>query len=221
MDWADEEGARFGRSLFGSSAFAGTHNIAADRVRLDRDGVPLEDALRRCDVDIERIGDAGKERANAGAYLELHIEQGAGSGESGAARLAWCLARKGWSAMRLLFMGRRRTPDRRRWLCGEMRFAACCESLRLRFAQLRGSMRIAVATMGSVKTFPGIVTAVVGRCETTLDMRDLDPGVLASMLMEAREASERFAAEERLHCRVVEDMEHRADLVRSAIDCVL
>jgi N-carbamoyl-L-amino-acid hydrolase len=55
----------------------------------------------------------------------------------------------------------------------------------------------AVATMGSVKTFPGIVTAVVGRCETTLDMRDLDAGVLASMLKEARDASIRFAGEER------------------------
>jgi len=55
----------------------------------------------------------------------------------------------------------------------------------------------AVATMGSVKTFPGIVTAVVGRCEATLDMRDLDAEVLASMLAEARSSSERFAAEER------------------------
>ncbi len=53
-----------------------------------------------------------------------------------------------------------------------------------------------VATMGSVKTFPGIVTAVVGRCETTLDMRDLDAGVLSQMFAEAKAASERFAAEE-------------------------
>jgi len=50
--------------------------------------------------------------------------------------------------------------------------------------------------MGSVKTYPGIVTAVVGRCETTLDLRDLDAEVLAQMLAECREASERFAAEE-------------------------
>ncbi len=54
----------------------------------------------------------------------------------------------------------------------------------------------AVATMGSVKTFPGIVTAVVGRCEATLDLRDLDAAVLARMLAECREASERFAVEE-------------------------
>jgi N-carbamoyl-L-amino-acid hydrolase len=54
----------------------------------------------------------------------------------------------------------------------------------------------AVCTMGSVKTFPGIVTAVVGRCEVTLDQRDLDAQVLAGMYRQAREASERFAEEE-------------------------
>jgi N-carbamoyl-L-amino-acid hydrolase len=62
VDWADEEGARFGRSLFGG--------------RTDREGVRLEDALRQCQVEVERIGDAARERAHAGAYLELHIEQG-------------------------------------------------------------------------------------------------------------------------------------------------
>ena len=73
---ADEEGARFGRSLLGSSAFAGTHSIAADRGRMDRDGVHLEDALRRCGVEIGRFPEAEQERANAAAYIELHIEQG-------------------------------------------------------------------------------------------------------------------------------------------------
>ncbi|MGC2401372.1 MAG: hydantoinase/carbamoylase family amidase, partial [Acidobacteriaceae bacterium] len=76
VDWADEEGARFGRSLFGSSAFAGTQTIQADRARTDRDGISLEDALRQCQVDVEKIGDAAIERAHASAYLELHIEQG-------------------------------------------------------------------------------------------------------------------------------------------------
>src|SRR4051812_4610382 len=76
VDWADEEGARVGGSLFGSSAFAGTHSIEADRVRTDRDGVTLEGALKQCGVAVERVGDAAVERANMAAYLELHIEQG-------------------------------------------------------------------------------------------------------------------------------------------------
>src|SRR4030081_3459826 len=70
VDWADEEGARFGRSLLGSSAFAGTHSIEADRVRTDRDGVKMEDALLRCGVDINKFPDAQKEQKNAAAYLE-------------------------------------------------------------------------------------------------------------------------------------------------------
>src|SRR6202012_1766374 len=76
VDWADEEGARFGRSLFGSSAFAGTHSIQADRNRTDREGIRLEDALHDCHIDVEKIGDAASEQAHAAAYLELHIEQG-------------------------------------------------------------------------------------------------------------------------------------------------
>src|ERR1700731_970074 len=76
VDWADEEGARFGKSLFGSSAFAGTASIESDRSLTDRNGVRLEDALKKCGVDIDSIGEATHEREGAAAYLELHIEQG-------------------------------------------------------------------------------------------------------------------------------------------------
>src|SRR3981081_4103583 len=72
VDWADEEGARFGRSLLGSSAFAGTHSISADRVRTDRDGVKMEDALRRCGVEMDGFADAGKDSHNAPPHLQLH-----------------------------------------------------------------------------------------------------------------------------------------------------
>ena len=74
VDWADEEGARFGRSLFGSSAFAGKATIAADRARTDKDGITLESALATCGYDVDRIGEATTEQENAAAYLELHIE---------------------------------------------------------------------------------------------------------------------------------------------------
>ncbi|MGI4831606.1 MAG: M20/M25/M40 family metallo-hydrolase [Janthinobacterium lividum] len=76
VDWADEEGARFGRSLFGSSAFAGTHTIEADRMRMDSHGITLASALKECGLDIDRIGEAAIEQKNMAAYLELRIEQG-------------------------------------------------------------------------------------------------------------------------------------------------
>ena len=194
VDWADEEGARFGRSLFGSSAFAGTHTIAVDRVRTDRDGVRLEDALRNCGVDVDRVGDAGVERSNAAAYLELHIEQGPVL-ENMRLPLGVVLGTKGVERHAITFHGQEAhsgsTP------MGVRRDAlAAAAKLALEIRPIARRHPDAVATMGSVKTFPGIVTAVVGRCETTLDMRDLDAKVLASMLAEARAASERFAAEE-------------------------
>jgi beta-ureidopropionase / N-carbamoyl-L-amino-acid hydrolase len=198
VDWADEEGARFGRSLFGSSAFAGTHTIGVDRVRTDREGVRLEDALRNCGVDIDGVGEAGAERSNVAAYLELHIEQGPVL-ENRHLPLGVVLGTKGVERHAITFHGQEAhsgsTP------MGVRRDAlAVAAKLALEIRPIARRHPDAVATMGSVKTFPGIVTAVVGRCETTLDMRDLDAGVLASMLAEARGASERFAAEE--GCRV-------------------
>ena len=195
VDWADEEGARFGRSLFGSSAFAGTHTIAADRIRTDRDGVRLEDALRNCNVDIDRVGDAGAERKNAAAYLELHIEQGPVL-ENMRLPLGVVLGTKGVERYAITFHGQEAhsgsTP------MGVRRDAlAAAAKLALEIRPIAKKHPDAVATMGSVKTFPGIVTAVVGKCETTLDMRDLDAEVLASMLAEARTASQRFAEEEK------------------------
>jgi N-carbamoyl-L-amino-acid hydrolase len=74
---------------------------------------------------------------------------------------------------------------------------AAAAKMALEIRSIAGKHPNAVCTMGSVKTFPGIVTAVVGRCETTLDQRDLDAAVLAGMYREARDASERFAREEK------------------------
>ena len=194
VDWADEEGARFGRSLFGSSAFAGTHTIAADRGRKDRDGISLEDALRSCQVEVEKIGDAAAERVNAAAYLELHIEQGPVL-ESMNLPLGVVLGTKGVERHAITFYGQEAhsgsTP------MGVRRDAlAAAAKLALAIRPIARKHPDAVATMGSVKTFPGIATAIVGRCEATLDMRDLDAGVLASIMAEARAASEQFAAEE-------------------------
>ena len=159
-----------------------------------RDGISLEDALRSCQVEVEKIGDAAAERVNAAAYLELHIEQGPVL-ESMNLPLGVVLGTKGVERHAITFYGQEAhsgsTP------MGVRRDAlAAAAKLALAIRPIARKHPDAVATMGSVKTFPGIVTAVVGRCETTLDMRDLDAGVLASMLAEARSASEQFATEE-------------------------
>jgi beta-ureidopropionase / N-carbamoyl-L-amino-acid hydrolase len=195
VDWADEEGARFGRSLLGSSAFAGTATIAADRVRTDREGTRLEDALRRCNVEIDRFPEATREQKDAAAYIELHIEQGPVL-EKMNLPLAVVLGTKGVERHAITFHGQEAHSGSTPMNARRDALAAAAK-LALEIRAIAGKHPDAVCTMGSLKTFPGIVTAVVGRCEATLDQRDLDPTVLATMFREAREASERFAREER------------------------
>jgi hydantoinase/carbamoylase family amidase len=195
VDWADEEGARFGRSLLGSSAFAGTHSIEADRSRTGADGIRLEDALARCGVQIDSFPEAGRERTNAAAYLELHIEQGPVL-EGLGIPLGVVLGTKGVERHAITFLGQEAHSGSTPMNVRRDALAAAAK-LALEIRTIAGKHPDAVCTMGSVKTFPGIVTAVVGRCEATLDQRDLDAGILAAMYKEAFEASERFAREER------------------------
>jgi hydantoinase/carbamoylase family amidase len=195
VDWADEEGARFGRSLLGSSAFAGTASIAADRVRTDREGVKMEDALRRCGVEMDRFAEATGGQKNAAAYIELHIEQGPVL-ERMNLPLATVLGTKGVERHSITFHGQEAHSGSTPMNVRRDALAAAAK-LALEIRGIAGKHPDAVCTMGSLKTFPGIVTAVVGRCEAALDQRDLDPAVLAQMYREAREASERFAKEER------------------------
>jgi beta-ureidopropionase / N-carbamoyl-L-amino-acid hydrolase len=194
VDWADEEGARFGRSLLGSSAFAGTHSIEADRGRTDRDGVKMEEALRRCGVEIEKFSEAEKEQKNAAAYLELHIEQGPVL-ERMNLPLGVVLGTKGVERHNITFHGQEAHSGSTPMNARRDALAAAAK-LALEIRTIAKKHEDAVCTMGSVKTFPGIVTAVVGRCEVTLDQRDLNASVLAQMFREAQEASERFAEEE-------------------------
>jgi beta-ureidopropionase / N-carbamoyl-L-amino-acid hydrolase len=194
VDWADEEGARFGRSLFGSSAVSGFFDPLDLKNRMDKDGVRLEDAVNAHGIDLDKALEAGKAKAKAAAYLELHIEQGPVLEKLGLP-LGVVLGTKGVERHGIAFFGQEAhsgsTPmNARRDALG----AAAKLSLEIR--EIAKQHSDAVCTVGSLKTFPGIVTAVVGRCEMTLDQRDLDAVVLAGMYKSAVVASEKFALEE-------------------------
>ncbi|MBW8741785.1 MAG: Zn-dependent hydrolase [Acidobacteria bacterium] len=198
VNWADEEGARFGRSLFGSSAAAGSMADQDElRTRRDADGVALPDALREHGVDLDGALDARSELEGAAAYLELHIEQGPVL-ESMQLPLGVVLGTFGVERHQVTFRGQAAhagsTPmDKRRdALAGAAR-------LELEIREIaRRTGEGAVCTLGGVVTKPGIVTSVVETAECLLDQRHLDAAKLASMLDAAREASERFAADEHI-----------------------
>lgn len=192
VDWADEEGARFGKSLFGSSAFSGNLNLDEARVLKDRDGVALPDAVAVHGIDFENVKMAGAEAENAAAYLELHIEQGPVLLDMGIP-LAVVLGTCGVERHAITFHGQAAhsgsTPMNRR---KDAFLAAAKMAPEIYTITDRHG---GVCTIGSCTTEPGIVTSVVGECRITLDQRHLDAASLATMLAEAKSASERFAAE--------------------------
>jgi N-carbamoyl-L-amino-acid hydrolase len=192
VDWADEEGARFGKSLFGSSACSGTLDLAEARGLKDRDGVGLPAALEAVGIDFERVQESGAELASAAAYLELHIEQGPVLLDLGLP-LGAVLGTYGVERHAIIFRGQAAhsgsTPMHRR---RDAFLAAALMSPEIyRIAGRHGG----VGTIGSCSTKPGIVTSVVEECRITLDQRHLDAAALGQMLAEAKEASERFARE--------------------------
>jgi N-carbamoyl-L-amino-acid hydrolase len=193
VDWADEEGARFGKSLFGSSACSGTLDLDEVRGLVDAAGARLPEALAAVGIDFEQIKDSGRELTTAEAYLELHIEQGpvlldldlplgAVLGTFGVERHA--ITFRGQAA----HSGSTPMNRRRDAFLAAARMAAESEGV----ARRSGS---GVCTIGSCTTKPGIVTSVVEECRITLDQRHLDPVTLARMLAEARAAADRFASE--------------------------
>ncbi|HYI74367.1 MAG TPA: Zn-dependent hydrolase [Gaiellaceae bacterium] len=198
VNWADEEGARFGRSLFGSSAAAGS---MADQDELrqlhDADGVSLPEALAEYGVRLDTALDARSELESAAAYLELHIEQGPVL-ESLDLPLGVVLGTFGVERHRITWRGQAAhagsTPMDKRLdaLAGAAKLALEIREIAARTGDG------AVCTSGGVTCKPGIVTSVVETAEQLLDQRHLDAGKLASMLVDAKSASERFAEEEAL-----------------------
>jgi len=193
VDWADEEGARFGKSLFGSSACSGNLDMNEARGLVDKDGINLPNALKEVGIDFERVKDSGRELENAAAYLELHIEQGPVLLDLDLP-LGAVLGTFGVERHAITFHGQAAhsgsTPMNRR---KDAFLAAAKMSPEIyQIAERSGS---GVCTIGFCTTKPGIVTSVVEECRLTLDQRHLDAGKLATMLAEAKSASERFAQE--------------------------
>ena len=195
VDWADEEGARFGKSLFGSSACSGNLNLDEARNLIDRDGIRLPDALKGVDIDLERALESHHELKNAAAYIELHIEQGpvlldldlplgAVLGTVGAERHA------------ITFHGQAAHSGSTPMNVRKDAFLAAAKMSPeiYRIAQKYDG----VCTIGSCTTKPGIVTSVVEECRIALDQRHIDAAALSHMLEEAKLASEKFSQEGRV-----------------------
>jgi N-carbamoyl-L-amino-acid hydrolase len=211
VNWADEEGARFA----GRSPVIGRGRLDAHQDELrklsDRDGVALPDALGEHGVDLDSALGARSQLQGAGAYLELHIEQGPVL-QAMDLPLGVVLGTFGVERSRITWRGQAAhsgsTPmdQRRDALAGAAKMAL---DIRRIAAEAGGG---AVCTSGSVVCHPGIVTSVVETAEQLLDQTHLDAGALASLQPAAKHATERRA----LRPRAASTSSGNADLVDRA-----
>ncbi len=179
VDFADEEGARFGRSLFGSSAVAGTLQPDAVRELTDAEGRSIGEVLGEHGVDLDRAPEAASRRDGLAAYLELHIEQGPVLESEGVA-VAAVTGTFGVERHRFTFAGQAShagtTPMEMRRDAG---LAAARLALRVEeIAREHGG----VGTTGVMRFEPGIPTAVPGKAEMVVDLRHAHAGPLEEML---------------------------------------
>jgi N-carbamoyl-L-amino-acid hydrolase len=196
VDWADEEGARFGRSLMGSAAAAGTLDPKQELAHLvDRAGLKLPDALKENGVTLDGMRKAARdfEALRAAAYLELHIEQGPVL-ESLKKPVGVVLGSMGVERFQLRFVGQAAHSGaaplhlRKDAFLAAASFAVACNELGCALSGKTPRTRV-VATCGVVKVEPNFVTAVPGAAEISIDMRALDAEVLAQMLAGAKRAA--------------------------------
>lgn len=193
VDWADEEGARFGRSLFGSGAVMGSLDIDILRDLADKEGNRLPAVVAEHGVDLDRLDAAQTRLQDVKAYVEVHIEQGPIL-ESLNRGICTVTGTKGIERERLVFRGQAAhagtmpMPMRRDSFRAASRFALAVAEI--------GERHDGVTTVGAVACKPGVVTAVAGETTITLDMRHIDASELAAMLDDSKKAADEAAAAE-------------------------
>jgi len=222
VDWADEEGARFGRSLFGSGAVSGTLDVDAVSKLVDNTGRKLGDVVAEHGVNLETVLTAGDSLSSIVGSAELHIEQGPLL-EARGRRLAALHGILGVQRRLVRLQGQAAhagaTPIPLR---KDPTLAAARMAVEIRQMGLDND---AFTTVGVWRVHPGVPTAVNGRTEFSVDMRHLDKKVLDRLEAGLAELVQRIAAEERVTAEIdvlwsIDPITFHPDLVQFASDIV-
>lgn len=200
VNWADEEGARFSRSLIGSSAASGSMDIAEIIDRVDNNGVKLIDALKEYNVDVANILQAHEQfkQKNIKQYLEMHIEQGPIL-ESQKKSVACVYGITGVERHYIIFKGQAAHAGSFPTLMRQDAFLAAAQaSLAFKEIALKYD---GVCTVGMVSVKPDVVTIVPETCIISLDQRSIDGDVLAKMYADAHAVAKKAAKDQNVSVR--------------------
>lgn len=198
--YADEEGARFGATLLGSRAMAGTWDPTWWET-IDADGISMAQAFWDFGLDPERIHEAARSPQDLVGYLEAHIEQGPYL-EAAGRSLGLVSSIAGARRFRLSILGEARhaggTPYERRKdaLIGAAQAVLDVERI--------GRERGVIATVGQLDTRPGAVNVVPGEADFSLDLRAESDDARDAAWDEIHAAMQSFCSQRQLELIVEE-----------------
>ncbi len=170
IGFADEEGSRFGTTLLGSRAIAGSWNPKWFALK-DAQGIALEQALKDFGCDPAAISTCSYANEKLLGYLEVHIEQGP---VLEAAALPLGIVSSIAGARRFVidiegFAGHAGTVPMQ--LRNDALVAAAKAVLLIEQAALKHGV---VATVGRISCTPGAPNVIPGHCQISLDIRSGD-----------------------------------------------
>jgi N-carbamoyl-L-amino-acid hydrolase len=190
--WADEEGARFGTGFFGSMAFVGTP-IVDDYVTIAGPGA--REALAASGVQLDDLASVAAQRADVGAYLEMHIEQGprleAADGELAVVTGICGIERHEWQISgHPSHAGSTPFPMRRDAGMAMARAIAAQRDV------AREAGPEVVATVGRLSVTPDVPNIVPGTATFSAEFRDINSATLQSAQAEYTRRVHAMCAEE-------------------------
>ena len=168
IGFGDEEGVRFGTTLLGSRAVAGTFDMDVLKAK-DAQGKTMAEALREFGLDPEGIPTIARRQGDVLAYAELHIEQGPVL-ESEGLPVGVVTAINGFSRLRVTLRGAAGHAGtvpmnlRRDALAGAAECALAVERVARSHAEL-------VGTVGRFEARPGAINVIPGEVMFTVDVR--------------------------------------------------
>jgi len=168
VGFGDEEGVRFGTTLLGSRAVAGTFDRKALEMK-DCSGITLAQALLGFGLDPERIHEAKKKNGAVLAYAELHIEQGPVL-EAEGLPVGVVTAINGFSRLRVTLRGQAGHAGTVPMRLRRDALAAAAECV-LAVERIAGRDPELVGTVGRIEAKPGAINVIPGEVAFTVDVR--------------------------------------------------
>ncbi|SMC71619.1 M20 family metallo-hydrolase [Papillibacter cinnamivorans] len=192
--YTSEEPTRFQVSCLGSRAMAGDLTLEDTKGISDKDGNTLYDVLCRLGYDMGRFGEIKRGPGSVYAAVELHVEQNRRLEDDGR-KIGIVKAICAPTNFDVIVTGVQSHAGGTSMEARRDAYMAACELALIleKLARENTESEYTTATVGRVKVSPGSVNAIPGRCEFSVDIRDVD-------FESKRKLTERFLSE----CAAVE-----------------